>query len=166
MLKIFITLTFFSFFMFCTRSPELEISQKPFPIGLCLTQEMEFITEIDTWDACEDTAYQSEKDSLVQDWRKKVSSFEPFINAETVKSLSLWAKKEMETYDSMPSLKDIEFIPIHISDRGKVVYESTVDTLPTHSPIVTRWLKVYILYNAFSHSIVKTTITIRGQILE
>jgi hypothetical protein len=41
----------------------------------------------------------------------------------------------------------------------------TIDALPTHSPLVTRWLKVYLFYDLYARSIARITITIRGQVL-
>ena len=49
--------------------------------------------------------------------------------------------------------------------RGKLVLEGTIDTLPTHHQLVTRWLKVYVLCNLPGRKIAHVTFTIRGQIL-
>ena len=43
-----------------------------------------------------------------------------------------------------------------------LLLESTLDTLPTHSSVVTRWLKLYLLYDVPSKSIVRVTVTNPG----
>ncbi len=46
--------------------------------------------------------------------------------------------------------------------REKLVLEGTIDTLPTHSPLVTRWLKVYLVVDLRNKAILRAVITIRG----
>jgi hypothetical protein len=61
----------------------------------------------------------------------------------------------------------MEFQPVVTDEKqGIIVLESTVDTLPAHHPLVTRWLKALVRYDTQSHAIVQVTITIRGQRLE
>lgn len=52
------------------------------------------------------------------------------------------------------------------SDVRNILLESTVDTLPAHHPLVTRWLKTFVRFDTQRHTIVQVTITIRGQVLE
>ena len=42
----------------------------------------------------------------------------------------------------------------------------TIDTLPTHQPLVTRWLKVYVVFDLHEKSVSAVVVTIRGQRLE
>lgn len=40
--------------------------------------------------------------------------------------------------------------------------EGTIDTLPTHSPLVTRWPKVYLVVDRRNKAILRVVITIRS----
>ena len=67
----------------------------------------------------------------------------------------------------MPALADTALQPIGMDEaRDKLVLEGTIDTLQSHSRVVTRWLKVYVLYNMSERKIAHITFTIRGQRLE
>ena len=46
--------------------------------------------------------------------------------------------------------------------KEKLVLEGTNGTLPTHSPLLTRWLKVYLVVDFRSKAILRVIITIRG----
>ena len=73
----------------------------------------------------------------------------------------------MEEYSAVPALTDVALQPIGVDKKGgKLVLEGTVDTLPSHHPIVTRWLKVYVVYDIPGRKISHVTFTIRGQVLE
>ena len=97
-------------------------------------------------------------------WR----AVEPRVQAEltpaAVRLLSRWAKVQMESYARTPATKGAAF---HVVRAGKdgLVLEATLDTLPTHSAVVTRWLKVIVACDptgALDH----VWITIRGEALE
>jgi hypothetical protein len=144
--------------------------QSDYLVGLSFIPEMDFIPEIDSWSYCDTAKNKYTKDikKAKADWKEKHDWIKGHINIKLVKSLSRWAKKEMKKYNKVPALpKDIKLKPIRYSEVGnKIVFESTLDTLPTHSSIVTRWLKIIILYDRITESITKVTITIRGEILE
>jgi hypothetical protein len=73
----------------------------------------------------------------------------------------------MEKYNAMPPLDKAKISAAGTTaDKKSIVFEGTIDTLPTHSPLVTRWLKVYFIYDLATKSIRHTTITIRGEVLE
>ena len=77
------------------------------------------------------------------------------------------AKPQMEVYRSVPSFERIELRPVGTdAKRKRLVLEGTIDTLPSHSPLVTRWLKVFVLYDLEAKSIARITVTIRGELLE
>ena len=74
--------------------------------------------------------------------------------------------KQMEAYATVPPLEKAQFQPVAADEnQGIILLESTVDTLPTHNPLVTRWLKTFVRYDTQRHEIVQVTITIRGQVL-
>ena len=141
--------------------------QSNFPIGLCVIPEMEYIPELDDW-----SSYDDKKDILnISEILALIKMKYPFLKKELtpdlIKSISRYAKKEMNTYQTIPPLDTIKFLPKKVSSDGfKIVFEGIVDTLPSHSPIVTRWLKVFIVYNRATHSVIKAIITVRGELLE
>jgi len=51
-------------------------------------------------------------------------------------------------------------------EQSTILLESTIDTLPTHHRLVTRWLKAFVRYDTRGQKIAHVTITIRGQRLE
>ena len=100
-------------------------------------------------------------------WKEKVQFLTPLVTAERARELSGWAKQQMQGYAKVPALADVRLQPIGLdAGRGKLVLEGTIDTLPTHHQLVTRWLKVYVLYDLPGRKIAHVTFTIRGQILE
>ncbi len=81
--------------------------------------------------------------------------------------MSRWAKPQMDDYAAVPVLADVALQPIGVDkEGGMLVLEGTIDTLPSHHPIVTRWLKVYVLYAIPGRKISQVTFTIRGERLE
>jgi hypothetical protein len=69
----------------------------------------------------------------------------------------------MEDYKAVPSLKDVAFQPERWNEASKqICLEGTVDKLPSHSPIVFRQLKIYLLYNQGTGKLERVTVTIRG----
>ena len=137
------------------------------PVPLRLVPEMEPIAEADTWTRCEKDAAGEHAAHARADWKKKAAAVEKRVTPKVVRSLSRWAKKQMEKYQKVPPLKDAAWTPIRRHNRdGTLVFEATLDTLPSHSPIVTRWLKGYLLYDPARKSITRVIITIRGQLLE
>ena len=78
-----------------------------------------------------------------------------------------WQRLPKLRHKKVPPLKDAAWTPVRSNERDrKLVLEATLDTLPSHSPIVTRWLKAYLLYDVARKAVVRVTITIRGEILE
>jgi hypothetical protein len=100
-------------------------------------------------------------------WKARTQLLTPLVTAERVRQLSGWAKPQMQSYTKVPPLADVRLQPIGLdAGRGQLVLEGTIDTLPTHHHLVTRWLKVYVLYDLSGRKIEHVTFTIRGQILE
>ena len=83
------------------------------------------------------------------------------ITAEKVRNLSNWAKKEMADYE-FPAFKNQTFRATHIQNNENLLIESVLDTLPSHHPLVTRQLKLYLIYNRKHNTIIDAIVTIRG----
>lgn len=100
-------------------------------------------------------------------WKEKAKPLAASLTADRVRSLSRWAKQQMEDYSTVPALAQTALQPIGLDKiGGKLVLEGTIDTLPSHHRLVTRWLKVYVVYDISERKIAHMTFTIRGQILE
>ena len=137
------------------------------PVGFCITPEMMYIPEVADWPRCEPDAVREQTQGALADWKGKRPWVEKRLTPELARSLSRWARKEMEAYRRVPPLAKVDFQPVrHHKASRKLVLKGVVDTLPSHSPIVTRWLLVYLLYDEPTRSVVRMTVTIRGQILE
>ncbi len=154
-----------------TKAPDKTGSEKDEnPVGISFIPEMDFIAEVDSW-----TLADTGKDVYAKDLKAALHNWESIkdwtaskITPPLVRSLSRWAKKEMTVYKKAPTLsKKITLTPVRKSNQDKkLLFEATLDTLPTHSSLVTRWLKLYLLYDQMTEKIVTVTITIRGEILE
>ena len=85
----------------------------------------------------------------------------------SARALSRWSLPQMEEYRAVPPLEKVELKPLGLAADGRgLVLEGTIDTLPSHHPLVTRWLKVYLLYDDRNRQIRHATLTIRGERLE
>ncbi len=136
-------------------------------IGICFVKEMDFIPELDSWSRCTTEVSKKILNDMLIAWKKIVPEVEKLLTPVMVQALSQWAQEQMKEYDSIPPLPAISFKPVReYNDQYELVYEATVDTLPTHIDIVTRWLKIYVLYEKATKSITRTTVTIRGEKLE
>jgi hypothetical protein len=97
-----------------------------------------------------------------EQWKARISCIKRQVKPEQVRSLSRWARKQTEDYKAIPEMKQLTLRPRGVDvDHRRLVLEGTLDTLPSQSPLVTRWLKVYVLYDLPSRSISRT-IEIRG----
>jgi len=143
------------------------------PSWLGFVPEMERIADLDgslreyRWSEADGTKHAAELRRVQADWKTRAPIIQTLLTPERVRSLSKWAVKQMEAYATVPPLEKMEFQPVVTDEKqGIIVLESTVDTLPAHHPLVTRWLKALVRYDTQSHAIVQVTITIRGQRLE
>ena len=132
-----------------------------------MVPEMERISDIQPFDTVSETQYQKETKRCHVLWSRAYRTAEQQITPEKVQSLSRWAKEQMKGYRSVPSLSNASFKVIGKSSReNDLVLENTVDTLPSHHPLVTRWLKLYLIYNTEKDRITQIIVTIRGELLE
>ncbi len=139
----------------------------PPAVPVAMVAEMEPIAGIDGGTACKPDEFADDAAKALADWAAKRASVEPLITAQKVRELSRWAKKQMAAYRRVPPLDKAAFRPaFYHKDARRLVLEGVLDTLPTHSHLVTRWLKVYLLYDQSTQAIVKVAVTIRGELQE
>jgi len=146
-----------------------ERSAPPAPTAeIRFVPEMQAFRELDDWQRCEPDAHGAEAESVRRAWKVFAPRVEEQVTPRRVRELSGWAKKEMETYRSVPPFAAVPLKPVAADrEQGKVLFEGTADTLPSHHPtIVTRWLKVFLVYDRRADEIERAIVTIRGQILE
>lgn len=139
------------------------------PAWLHLLPEMEKIAAADGWAFSREDMKESQSKRFLADFTAKYPTVRQSLTPEAVRKLSRWAKKEMETYDAVtfPEAGKIFWQPIRRDAAGKkILLETTLDTLPTHSPLVTRWLKLFAIYDISTEEISVITVTIRGEVLE
>jgi len=139
-------------------------------VPLWLVPEMEEIQELDKWGEYSGSkTWQTEKavSSFRPLWEKRCCEIAKSIDAARVRSLSLWAEKEMKAYRKVPRLEAITFKPVKLNDsKTVIVMEGTAGVLPSHHKLVTRWLKIFLLFNTDTLEFEKIYVTIRGQLLE
>lgn len=141
--------------------------QEQYPLSICFVREMEYMPELNGWESCSKEDYKEEVKKALVDWEKKCTWVETRITPELARELSRWAIKEMKNYKKVSPLSKVKFIPVRFNpDHRMIVLEGTIDTLPAHSPIVTRWLKIFLVYDTVNKEIIRATITIKGEILE
>jgi len=133
-----------------------------------LLPEMERSPDVDGQPHCEDPKVAAAHLPHVRAaWTALAPEVQQRLTPEAVRALSRWAKKQMEGYKKVPPVANAAWtLSAASDDRRTLVFEATLDTLPTHSPIVTRWLKGYLLFDAEAKHVTRVTLTIRGQLLE
>ena len=148
-------------------SKKKTVVQEQYPLSICFVREMEYMPELNGWQACVKENYTKEVKKAMVDWEKKRSWVEAKITPELARELSRWAIKEMKNYKKVSPLSKVKFMPVRFNtDHKMIVLEGTIDTLPAHSPIITRWLKIFLVYDTINDEIIRATITIKGEILE
>jgi hypothetical protein len=135
--------------------------------------EMERIAEIEAieraprWSDADKAQIAKETGQAVAEWKQLVPDVAKELTPERVRTLSRWARPQMEGYKTVPPLDKTPVQPIGTdAQRKTLVLEGVIDTLPSHHQLVTRWLKVYVVYSLSNHAITKIIITIRGERLE
>lgn len=133
----------------------------------CAVPEMAFVPEADGWDEPPADALPERDRAFAAAWGKQSEWAAGHVTPALARALSRWAKPQMEKYAAVPPLDKLTFKPVAAhKGKGMVVYEATADTLPVHNPLVTRWLRVYVLYAVETKAILRITVTIRGQVTE
>ena len=131
----------------------------PKPIQVRFLPEMTPIPE-ETWERCDTSQFTQSIHQAALVWIEKREHILNQLSDQKVRDLSQWAKKEMASYQ-MPAIKNQTFRATHIH-KPNLLIESVLDTLPSHHPLVTRHLKLYLIYNRKHNTITNAIITIRG----
>lgn len=135
--------------------------------AFCAVPEMEFIPEVDSWPPYQSAEAAGDATAFAKAWTEQRQWVGDLLPGDLAKGLSRWARPQMEKYGGVAPIEKIDFHPVSsFQPRGMIVYEAIADNLPTHSKLVTRQLKLYVLYNTESKSIVRVTVTIRGEAME
>jgi len=140
---------------------------------LSFVPEMERIPEMDVpitparWSGVEKAKVAEDVSRAKAEWRKRIPEIQGQLAPDRVRSLSRWAKTQMEQYKAVPALETVKLKPLGTDSRQEtLVLEGPIDPLPSHSPLVPRWLKVYLFYDLRGKLVSRVTITIRGRRLE
>ena len=136
-----------------------------YPCGLAEVPEMMSLPEEKCWSSCDPNAFPEEVAAAAADWRKKSAWVQGHLTPELARGLSRWAHEQMASYQQVPDVAGAKWKPV-AADKTHLLLEAIVDTLPVHSPLVTRWLVLFVSYDRSTKSIDRVTITIRGQVLE
>ena len=148
-------------------SPQEAALTATYPMGLCFVPEMDYIPEVDTWEPCNAEDYEKDFAFAMKDWAAKRYWVSTRITPQVVRSLSRWAKLQMEHFNLWPPVPQIRFEVVGIDPDGrKLLLEGDVGVLPTHNPLVTRRLLLYLLYDRDTKLVFRVTATIRGDVKE
>lgn len=99
-------------------------------------------------------------------WRAVEPRVQAQLTPAVVRELSRWAKPQMATYTKTPAVKGATFSVARAAADGALTLSATLDTLPSHSPLVTRWLQVIATFDPPTGKIGHVWITIRGEVQE
>ena len=143
------------------------VAEEAVPVGFCIVPEMQYIPEVNGWTACKADAFPEQAAKAAESWKKAMPWVNAQVTPELARKLSRWAKEQMKQYTKVSPLDKVTFKPVRHDERQrKLVLEGTVDTLPSHAAIVTRWLKLYLLCDLHAGDVLRVTVTIRGEMLE
>ncbi len=144
-----------------------ETAAAELPFDLCLARELHLIPEADTWTPCEPTAFPDATQKLAKAWPAHARALKPYVTADVVRRLSRYAHREMAMYSKAPSLAPLSFRPrASHRDGAFITFAAQADPLPSHSPLVKRWLEIFVLYNVTGDAVERVTVTVRGQVEE
>lgn len=133
--------------------------QEPPPLQIRLIPEMTSFPE-ETWPACDASHYRNAVQQTAIAWIYHREQIIAAITPQKVRDLSRWAQTEMATYP-LPAFKNLTFQAVK-AQHDNLLIESLLDTLPSHHPLVTRQLKLYLVYHLKEHRLTDAIITIRG----
>lgn len=127
--------------------------------------QVRFVPEIaslpeETWERCDTSQYKHIMQQVALSWIKMRDDLLTQITVKKIQELSRWAQTEMADYQ-LPAFKNQKFYAIH-TNKQNVLIESVLDTLPSHNPLVTRQLKIFLVFNLKQHTITDAIVTIRG----
>ena len=129
--------------------------------------EMESIVEVDRWPLCAPADYTNAAHLAAAEWAERLPLLQAHVTPALVRSLSRWARSEMTAYRELPPLARPRLEPVRLQpERHQLVLQATLGPLPTHSPLVTRTLQAFVLFDLDTRRIVWIALTIRGEAQE
>lgn len=136
--------------------------------SVAFVREMEPIEEVDDLPACKPGAFGGVVPLVEANWTEQEPRLTRLITVERVRGLCKWFRRTLDSdYRQVAPLLGVRFEPRSLSqDEKTLTLEGTVEKLPSHSPLVTRWLKVYVVCDARTGAIRRTIVTIRGEVQE
>ncbi|MBN1130766.1 MAG: hypothetical protein JXA71_17390 [Chitinispirillaceae bacterium] len=137
------------------------------PVAIALVPEMSCIHELEAWSTCASGAFAKDSIAVAREWKTLTKRIEKQFSAESVRSLSKWARPQMEDYSRTPRLDGVAFSPLRVDpERNLLLLHAVADTLPTHEKVVTRSLTLYLLFDRKERKVRHVTVTIRGDVAE
>jgi hypothetical protein len=137
------------------------------PVDVCFVRELHLIPEVDTWTYCDPAAYPQQTKRAAGAWPAIAAKLQPLVTPALVRRLSQYSQPQMASYNKVPPLTGVTLTPrTQHRDGALLVFAGRIDALPSHSPLVKRWLEAYVLYNAATGAVERVTIAVRGQVEE
>lgn len=136
------------------------------PPAIRWVPEMERVPELD-WPRANARDYAEERRQMLAAWQEISAGVQRKLTAAEVVQLSKWAKPQMQNYAAVPAIGQPDFqLQTASAGEKQLVFEATLQVLPTHSPLVTRWLKLFVIYDRSRRAILEAVFTIRGEAQE
>ena len=129
-------------------------------------KEMENIPEVDSIILGQNSVKETDT-RLLANAASHYKKLSKLLTAKKITQLSEYAIEEMAAFKKSSCLKKAVWyrIPEKTVDSRYVIM-TKLDTLPSHSPIVTRWSVIYAIVDPQHQKIERFYITIRGEMLE
>ncbi len=128
--------------------------------GLQYVEEMDFIPSAliaDTWEFKCDVAA-----PMIAAWQQSYGKITPDLDRATIVAISRWAQEEMENNFSLNPDPMAQPESAYCNEQYFMT-DTTIQTLPSHSESVVRWLKVFAVFERETGTPVETFVTIRGE---
>jgi hypothetical protein len=140
------------------------------PISLSLIGDDDCVPE-EFWTHCRPDAFPEDAKRALADWEKVRPWVEKQITPDLVRALSNRAKREMQSYNSVPPLAGVNLQPVASKEVGDghryILLKGTVDTLPPlNLKAEHRWLRIYMVYRSEIWSVVRVILKIESERLE
>ena len=158
--------TFLSRLVCCGAFTVARAAPDAAPPDIRFVPEMERVAELE-WPRADAKIYAEDRPRMLAAWQEISGAVQRKLTAAQVIQLSKWAKPQMQSYADVPALDRPDFqLQTASAGEKKLVFEATLQVLPTHSPLVTRWLKLLVIYDRERRAILQVVITIRGEVQE
>jgi hypothetical protein len=136
-------------------------------VDIVYIAEMGQIEQLRRWARSEPSSDARQAAQAAEVWKRLAPLLRPQLTADKVRGLSRWAKPQMEKYLHVAPLAGAKLAVVATEPGGtRRLLEATIETLPTHSPAVTRWLRVYVPFDPATAAAEKAIVTIQGERLE